>query len=529
MVGLAFLFSSWLIGAAFGWLSRWPRLQAAAGAVAVGALVLTVGAYQFPRPFWPVAATHAAYLSYETTYRGLGTTGGNELLPAGATGAPAQPAMDAGLVRVALLQPKPGQSGAVLAAGPQSLRLHVQVDADSVVTLAQFYFPGWRATVDGRPAPIWAAEATRCIQMALPAGTHDVALLFGDTPVRRLGGLVSLLALLATAIIAWRLPQPAKGDDRPQPYRTGGWPAFGLVLALLAARTLWPAAAAAPFTMNSPAGISLYAQNDFRASIGETATLIGYDLGSEEVTAGGELHVRLYWQADKPSAKDYASYVQLIGGPERRSFAASNHEHPGRIPLSTWQAGKYVIDDHTLRVPADTPPVPLRLEVGLFDLASGKRSGSAELPPWIYVEPSRPQPAASLRGRVSADFAGGIRLLGEQLETTEDGLVVRLVWQAGPTPPADHQVFLHVVDQSGAVLAQGDGAPVGGLYPTSLWRPGHVVVDERRVALPTGAAPAAVLVGLYDLDTLGRLPAWRPDGTPWRDAAVRIDLPSEGQ
>jgi hypothetical protein len=62
-------------------------------------------------------------------------------------------------------------------------------------------------------------------------------------------------------------------------------------------------------------------------------------------------------------------------------------------------------------------------------------------------------------------------------------------------------VFVHVVDASGRLVAQGDGPPLGGAYPTSLWEPGELVEDEYVL----GAASGRVLIGLYRPDTGERL------------------------
>ena len=64
-----------------------------------------------------------------------------------------------------------------------------------------FNFPGWTASIDGRPVPIATDTRTGAILLDLSAGDHLVTLGFMDTPDRRLGAWVSGVSLALTAAI----------------------------------------------------------------------------------------------------------------------------------------------------------------------------------------------------------------------------------------------------------------------------------------------------------------------------------------
>jgi hypothetical protein len=66
-------------------------------------------------------------------------------------------------------------------------------------------------------------------------------------------------------------------------------------------------------------------------------------------------------------------------------------------------------------------------------------------------------------------------------------------------------VFVHVVNANGEIVAQSDSQPLNGQYPTSIWSPGEIVVDERFIRLVPGTH--RIFVGLYRWDTGERLPA----------------------
>ena len=103
-------------------------------------------------------------------------------------------------------------------------------------------------------------------------------------------------------------------------------------------------------------------------------------------------------------------------------------------------------------------------------------------------------------------------------------LTLTLYWQAQTTLDRDYTVFVHLLDESGTMLAQDDGPPRAGWYPTSAWEAGDVVVDVRRLDVPELLAGQAVhvLVGMYLPDDLTRLPVLDSAGAPLPDGIVPL-------
>ena len=93
-----------------------------------------------------------------------------------------------------------------------------------------------------------------------------------------------------------------------------------------------------------------------------------------------------------------------------------------------------------------------------------------------------------------------------------ENLKLRLYWQTNGPPDRDYTTFLHLRDRAGQNVAQKDSPPAGGLYPTSLWDTGEIIVDD--ITLPLADVPPGnygLVVGLYDYTSGGRLPV---DGDP---------------
>ena len=82
---------------------------------------------------------------------------------------------------------------------PEEVRLEVEAAAPGVVVLADTWFPGWEATLDGEPTEILRADhAFRAV--AVSAGRHQIVFRYRPLSLR-VGFLVSALALLATLLL----------------------------------------------------------------------------------------------------------------------------------------------------------------------------------------------------------------------------------------------------------------------------------------------------------------------------------------
>ncbi len=75
------------------------------------------------------------------------------------------------------------------------------------VTLRQFWFPGWTATVDARPVPTTPLGATAVVSCEVPAGQHVVEFSYRGLPQRRAGFIASVLSFVLAAAITSRLPR----------------------------------------------------------------------------------------------------------------------------------------------------------------------------------------------------------------------------------------------------------------------------------------------------------------------------------
>lgn len=84
-------------------------------------------------------------------------------------------------------------TAAVTGYAPERVAIEADLTAPGVLVLADAYYPGWVAAVDGLPAPIHRADLL-FRGVPLPAGHHTIVFRFESRPFR-IGAWISLLAL----------------------------------------------------------------------------------------------------------------------------------------------------------------------------------------------------------------------------------------------------------------------------------------------------------------------------------------------
>jgi 4-amino-4-deoxy-L-arabinose transferase-like glycosyltransferase len=244
------------------------------------------------------------------------------------------------------------------------------------------------------------------------------------------------------------------------------------------------------------------------AAILPTLTLIGYDLHDDAFQAGSPLVIDVYWHSVHPTGDDGPGDLPVALVLDDGSASVALWSGPLAQGLD-WDADTSLcrrirtslpIDlasgDHPLAVAWTLPSGPQ--SAGLGHVAVEPSTRRYALPPLLLtadaqlVEPT----GAQLR------LAGVSRLeLDPQpdLATGAPVLLVELAWQAQDAIAGNYKVFVHLLDESGSIVAQSDAVPADG-YATSRWLPQEVVIDLHRIKLPAGLQPGIyhLVAGLYD-------------------------------
>jgi 4-amino-4-deoxy-L-arabinose transferase-like glycosyltransferase len=262
--------------------------------------------------------------------------------------------------------------------------------------------------------------------------------------------------------------------------------------------------------------------------------LIGYTVQSpERLVPGGLLTVTFYWRALDLISTDCNLFLHVLG--RNRALVGNIDTWPGGglRPTSFWQPGDIYSDRYVIQIDSKSiTPSSLWLDIGMWGENPAQpfpiTTLSGESIPSILVGVGlldSPQPIAARPAHTNnSTLEGGITLLGYDLPSilaASQPADLTLYWQTTTSAPIDYTVFIHVIDSTGSTVAQADGPPANGDWPTSHWQAGFPVADTHSITIPS-SGDYKILVGLYDPATVIPLPAYRPDGTEWPDRAIEL-------
>jgi hypothetical protein len=390
LLGPAAVVLAILAGAAVSWAQylRWRWSQSALGALAVAACLAGALPLLYPPPwpdFGPVTALRI--LDTELHGRGIGTTSANDFLPVGVIAVPAPKgslvdSYKTGLVdKVNRFTLPEGTAVDVLEHGPEHDRFRVTGRERFVFRIYTFYFPGWKAYVDGVETPVEIAEPDGWITFWVPEGDHEVLVRLENTPVRWAGwALTAISGVALMALAAWRvrLPNARRTGERLNGERAHGerlaWrPALLLGAVMVGAMGVRYAADRLGWWRVHSTGVEvLVAQHQHFARLERDVALLAYDLPITAARAGDQVPVTLYWKAMSPLTTNLRVFVHFIG-PDGQLWGQSDKWNPADFIMTLWPLDRYVRDEHMAQLRADAPPGQYLVVAGLWDGETGER------------------------------------------------------------------------------------------------------------------------------------------------------------
>lgn len=270
------------------------------------------------------------------------------------------------------------------------------------------------------------------------------------------------------------------------------------------------------------------------ANLDNQIEILGYDLASPP-RAGEPLQLVLYWRALSRARGDidYSFFLHLV---DLRGYLWAQADSLG-YPPSSWQEGDLVAEWFTLPIPPDTPPREYRLQVGLYDRATGERVKMAEEPyldtlssqPLVVAKAtSVPLEALEIPQPRRRNLDHRLTFLGWGISRRRAGpgerIHVSLWWQAQGQPERDYALSLFLADEEGNRFGELRRQPLDGDYPTSRWKAGEIVRDRFDYPIPPEPPPGKyrLLVRAFDMETGEYLPLVGDSGDSIVLSPVRV-------
>jgi hypothetical protein len=214
-----------------------------------------------------------------------------------------------------------------------------------------------------------------------PGDSLRLGLLWEATPSEPVG--LALCTEDGQTVTLRREASPLGGDERYQLLQTTiheGVPA-GIYRLMLLTGTAEEELATVR-VVNTPAQPAIGpATETVKARLGEAIRLEGYSLhvSGHNARPGERLVLDLYWSATERPTTDYTVFTHLLGqvhNPRTQGPVWAGHDAQpayGTAPTSQWIAGDHLVDRHILIIDDQAPPGEYRLEVGMYDAATGQR------------------------------------------------------------------------------------------------------------------------------------------------------------
>lgn len=235
-----------------------------------------------------------------------------------------------------------------------------------------------------------------------------------------------------------------------------------------------------------------------QAQFGSSIRLLGYQVASG-LNEERELQVTLVWEALGPMEEDYTAFVHLIGEHSRRWGQADNWPGQGSYPTSHWHPGDVIVDRYQVKANPCLPPGHHRLEVGWYDLETGKRlrmstGGLAARLGRVHLASVPGVDRAEFSPTSQADYwpSEGLRLFGFDLPETKLEVgrpsLLTLYWEAKTQIREPVDVLLQLKDSDGHTMEVAS-VEAGG-EAESPWLPGQArcqMLQLRLDSVPAGS------------------------------------------
>jgi hypothetical protein len=358
-------------------------------------------------------------------------------------------------------------------------------------------------------------------------------------------GMSAYMILLAAGfstlvgIVARRLPRRNRSADHRQwryltkiPLGVGGAVIFSVAL-ILPFQFIQPAYSR-PLPINLA---SINIKNPLSLKFGNQVELLGYEVNPQVLQPGEMVDVVLYWRCLTKMEVNYTVAVKVLDAEQIETGGIDSYPGRGNNATTLWNPGEIVQDSYRFLLAKGFPTQSYaQIQVTVYQKdtmsllpvtdADGKPIGS-EVTFGLLRVSTKDDKVPETAIKDGAMFGTYFALLGYELPIvlhpgeTETAV---FYWESLQHPDMNYTVFVHLVDDKGNVVSQGDSPPRHGQFPTIIWVKGDIVQDAHTIAIPLSATSGrySLRVGFYRLDNMTRLPVTDSTGQSLDDSQITI-------
>ncbi|MCP4600681.1 MAG: sulfatase-like hydrolase/transferase [Proteobacteria bacterium] len=248
--------------------------------------------------------------------------------------------------------------------------------------------------------------------------------------------------------------------------------------------------------------------NKLAARFGDAIELIGYEIPKRAI-AGQDIRLKYVFKCLEELSEKERLFVHIT---HKSALKIADHTPVnGKQPLHKWKPGQYIVDEHTVKIPANWSSGNMQLLIGFGNIKTKKllkikdtsapvdksRLLVAEIPligskrestvnqdelrenikDWIgFEKPSFEKEAGAIFGD-TIEFVG---MTPERMNVMIGGTVeMTYVFRAQKSIPRSWRLNVQLVRDDGFTIG-GTRTPISGLYPLYYWREGEYVTDKHK-------------------------------------------------
>lgn len=318
------------------------------------------------------------------------------------------------------------------------------------------------------------------------------------------------------------------------------WVQRGLIVALAVWTAVVPLIIIQPtYAQPQPLSDTVTIPNPQQIQFGEQIHLLGYQVRLPSVQVGEQLVIDLFWETSQPVTESYAVALAVTDAAGQVVSSLDTIPYRGRYAMPVWKPDQPFKDTYTLpAIASHATPGKGLIFLTLYPWRQTEKAlpvtvNTIEVGQGLLLSPIKiaPPPGMHFQPAVemATDFGQVARLIGYDIQDTAVAgqlLPITLYWSAIEPDGQDYTVFVHLVDESGQLVAQADAPPQANTYPTTIWASGEQIRDLHPLVLPDNLPSGVyqILVGLYHPETGERLPAVHTGGERWLYDAVELNM-----